>query len=301
MVKDGKPLRYISLGAGVQSTTMALMAAAGEITPMPDCAIFADTQDEALGVYKHLQWLTGCEFVSVVDFLTGLPKLVPKPGCYRSGALPFDTHIVTAGSLSEAACRVRVSKKDGNSIYTRSSPPAYAKDLDGTVGFAMRQCTGSHKLEVLWRQYRKLRKGRKVEQWVGISKDEATRMKPPPESLRGWLSTRWPLIDLRMTRNDCIRWMEAHGYSRPPRSACVYCPYKNNSEWRELKSEHPADFAAAVSFEKKFQGALSRVTGFRGMPFLHRSCVPLDQADFSDPQDNQLNLFGNECEGMCGV
>jgi len=29
-------LTVISLGAGVQSSTMALMAAAGEITPMPD-------------------------------------------------------------------------------------------------------------------------------------------------------------------------------------------------------------------------------------------------------------------------
>src|SRR5262245_57869705 len=30
-------LRVISLGAGVQSTTMALLAAHGEIGPMPDC------------------------------------------------------------------------------------------------------------------------------------------------------------------------------------------------------------------------------------------------------------------------
>lgn len=41
-----EPIHIISLGAGVQSSTMALMAAAGEITPMPKCAIFADTQDE---------------------------------------------------------------------------------------------------------------------------------------------------------------------------------------------------------------------------------------------------------------
>lgn len=49
--------RVISLGAGVQSTTMALMAAHGEIGPMPDCAIFADTQDEPPEVYDHLAWL----------------------------------------------------------------------------------------------------------------------------------------------------------------------------------------------------------------------------------------------------
>lgn len=47
-------LRVISLGAGVQSTTMALMAAAGEIGPMPDCAIFADTGWEPAAVYEHL-------------------------------------------------------------------------------------------------------------------------------------------------------------------------------------------------------------------------------------------------------
>ena len=33
----------LSLGAGVQSSTLALMAAKGEVTPMPDVAVFADT------------------------------------------------------------------------------------------------------------------------------------------------------------------------------------------------------------------------------------------------------------------
>ncbi len=35
-----EPIHIISLGAGVQSSTMALMAAHGKITPMPKCAIF---------------------------------------------------------------------------------------------------------------------------------------------------------------------------------------------------------------------------------------------------------------------
>lgn len=45
-------LNIISLGAGVQSTTMALMAAHGEIEPMPDCAIFADTKVEPAAVVR---------------------------------------------------------------------------------------------------------------------------------------------------------------------------------------------------------------------------------------------------------
>ncbi|MBP2230768.1 3'-phosphoadenosine 5'-phosphosulfate sulfotransferase (PAPS reductase)/FAD synthetase, partial [Azospirillum agricola] len=52
-----QPLRVLSLGAGVQSTTLALMAATAEVGPMPDCAIFADTEWEPHGVYEHLDWL----------------------------------------------------------------------------------------------------------------------------------------------------------------------------------------------------------------------------------------------------
>ena len=50
-------LTILSLGAGVQSSTLALMAAKGEIKPMPDCAIFADTGAEPQGVYDYLDWL----------------------------------------------------------------------------------------------------------------------------------------------------------------------------------------------------------------------------------------------------
>jgi 3'-phosphoadenosine 5'-phosphosulfate sulfotransferase (PAPS reductase)/FAD synthetase len=52
-----KKLVVISLGAGVQSSTMALMAARGQIEPMPDYAIFADTQAEPKHIYSWLDWL----------------------------------------------------------------------------------------------------------------------------------------------------------------------------------------------------------------------------------------------------
>ena len=51
-----KTLRILSLGAGVQSTTLALMIEQGEI-PMVDCAIFSDTGAEPKEVYTHLEWL----------------------------------------------------------------------------------------------------------------------------------------------------------------------------------------------------------------------------------------------------
>lgn len=49
-------MRILNLGAGVQSTTIFLMAHEGEL-PMIDYAIFADTQEEPKAVYDHLAWL----------------------------------------------------------------------------------------------------------------------------------------------------------------------------------------------------------------------------------------------------
>lgn len=50
------PARALSLGAGVQSTTVLLLALAGEIAPF-DAVVFADTGDEPAEVYAHLERL----------------------------------------------------------------------------------------------------------------------------------------------------------------------------------------------------------------------------------------------------
>lgn len=77
-------IHIISLGAGVQSSTLALMAAHGEITPMPECAVFADTMAEPQSVYTWLDWL--------------------------EKQLPFPVIRVSKGDLGEYATRVRTSK-----------------------------------------------------------------------------------------------------------------------------------------------------------------------------------------------
>ena len=50
-------MKVLSLGAGVQSSTLLLMACKGEIEK-PDVAIFADTGWESATTYNHLKWLT---------------------------------------------------------------------------------------------------------------------------------------------------------------------------------------------------------------------------------------------------
>lgn len=264
-----EPLNIISLGAGVQSSTMALMAAHGEITPMPDAAVFADTQAEPRSVYEWLKWL------------------IPR--------LPFPVYVVTHGSLEAVSTRVRTSKK-GNK-YTNGTIPAFMQLPDRVKpGILQRQCTGDFKINVIQRQVRKIRERRAVVQWVGISRDEAHRMKPAKPK---YITNRWPLIELGMTRNDCLDWMRAKGYPEPPRSSCVFCPYHNDFEWMKLQRDEPQEFARAVRYEQQLQAAIA-ATRLTGKAYLHRSCVPIEEIDFNAPSDQQ-SLFGDECAGVCGV
>lgn len=270
-----EPIHIISLGAGVQSSTMALMAAKGEITPMPEGAIFADTQAEPRSVYS---WL---------DILEPL--------------LPFPVHRVTAGNIEEDFLRLL----GGAAAKSRcGQPPFYVKqpNSDDKGGALWRQCTKEYKLEPIAKKLQEIRGKRSVVQWIGVSLDEAHRMK---DSRVGYSKNRYPLIELRLTRHDCLQWMRRNGYPEPPKSACRICPFLNNNRWRKLRDSEPEEFAKAIAFDRSIRAdRKDRINGVKitGELFLHRSCVPLELVDLSNESERgQQELFGNECEGMCGV
>jgi hypothetical protein len=130
---------------------------------------------------------------------------------------------------------------------------------------------------------------------IGISTDEADRMKPAREP---WMKTSWPLIDAGMSRGDCFKWMAEHRYPEPPRSACIACPFHSDAEWLRLT---PEEFASACEQERKLQTAYAKATAITAVPYLHNSRVPLAQVKFKLHEEKPLNKFRNECEGMCGV
>lgn len=275
------PYNFLSLGAGVQSSTIALMAACGELGPMPDAAIFADTQAEPDSVYRWLDWL--------------------------EKQLPFPVHRVTRGSLTQEQLAIR-TRKDGVGHWVKSLIPAFIANKDGTKGIMGRQCTFSYKVEMLEKTARKLAKikhGQKdvtVTQWIGISWDEMQRMK---NARVKWAQHRWPLIERRMKRQDCIAWMERNGWPKPPRSACIYCPFHSDSEWRKLRDEEPEEFKKAIVFDYELRAVKAKTDNMGGVPYLHPSLKPLDKVDLqTDVEKGQGLLWNdlqNECAGMCGV
>ena len=65
-----------------------------------------------------------------------------------------------------------------------------------------------------------------------------------------------------------------------------------------MKLNRPDEWADAVEFDK----AIRNCGGMRGEMFVHQSGLPLDEVDLRNEADRgQRSLFGEECEGMCGI
>jgi hypothetical protein len=268
-------LRLLSLGAGVQSSTLLLMALAGEIPGGDlDGAIFADTGWEPASVYRNLEWLER----------------------QVAGRIPI--HRVSHGNIRDDV----LASVDGPSAR---NPPFWVRGNDDRAAPLRRKCTSAYKIEVIDRKVRELLgipkghhvKDQVVEKWVGISSDEIVRIKP---SGRPWMANRYPLVEAGISRADCLRWMADRGYPEPPKSACIGCPYRSDASWREMRDRRPEEFADAVAFES---GIMSGVNG-TGKPgiFLHRSLLPLDQVEFKPaPKYPLFGDFAGECDGMCGL
>jgi hypothetical protein len=249
-----------------------MMMRSGEIKPA-DHAIFADTGDEPKAVYEYLEYL--------------------KP------LLPFPLHIVGKGKLSEDFLKALDDPKG------RAGQPPFMvwnhqKQLGGRL---WRKCTKDYKLDPIRRKTRELRGKRHVEQIIGISLDEALRMKTSGVK---YITNVYPLVDMRLTRSDCLNWMERNGYRMPPKSACVFCPYIANTRLRDMKDTAPEDWNQLVWFDhemRRRQKATINGAKITGTLYVHRDCKPIDEVDLRNAADfGQTDMFEAGCvEGICGV
>lgn len=278
-------MRILNLGAGVQSTTLALMAEVGEIEKY-DYAIFADVQAEPKAVYQHLEWLIG--------------------------QLSYPVLVRTRGSLIENL--KNGIKNDGGRFV---SIPAYTGQHGQRCGIVRRQCTSEYKIKVVEKTIRReilgLNPGQRfpknvqLTQSFGLSYDEQNRIfKVQRNHAANPWDCEFPLYELEMSRQDCIKWLDDYGVPHQvPRSACTFCPFHSNAEWARIKKEDPESFQQAVDIDHMLRQEGARCN--RGMDqklWLHKSCKPLDEIDFDSITGNRgqsLLGFAAECEGMCGV
>ena len=278
-----KLLEILSFGAGVQSSTVALMSAVGELPPL-DAAIFADTMGEPDEVYEWLDWI--------------------------ETVLPYPVYRVSYGDLEDDDGERRTSKKSGRR-YIKAAVPMWVEKKSGKVGGGLiRKCTRDYKINPVRRKVKELAKPRRsetdilVRQWMGISTDEAHRMK---SSRIAYIKHWYPLIQqLNVSREAFLEWMKKKGYPEPPRSACVFCPYHSAAEWRRLQQNDPIGYQRAADFEIKLRAAYNEHDEqLNGVDvWLTKVGRPLGEIDWSEDDqvdDVQGENWGNECEGMCGV
>lgn len=257
-------LRALSLGAGVQSSTILLMACKGEL-PKPDLAIFADTGWESQVTYKHLDWL------EQEAQKAGIPILRVKHGNIKDDLL--------------------------NGDFVRL--PFYCPNQQGQVAMGRRRCTEYYKLRAIRRELRNIlsikphTKAPKdaVDLWVGISIDEASRANISRDRL---VSNSFPLLGIKpMTRQQCQLWLEQNYNGLVvPKSSCIGCPFHSNREWQQVKSNN-SDFDTAILVDKTIRhipnpNSIEEHSG----RFLHNSCQSLEEVDLRTPQEKgQLDLF----------
>jgi hypothetical protein len=253
-------MKALSLGAGVQSSTLLLMACRGEIEK-PDLAIFADTGWEDPRTYEHLK------FLETEASKAGIPLLRVSAGNVRDDL------------LNAAEMKSRFHQMP---LYMRR---------DGRLQMGRRHCTEIYKMRPIRRKIRELLdvgpKARlpkdAVELQVGISLDEYQRATP---SGIQWQNKTFPLIDKRMSRDDCVAWLsERYPGLVVPRSSCIGCPFHSNECWNELR-KFPEVWDDALEADE-----LIRHGRPDGTLYLHRTGQPLADVDLRTPVEKGQLVF----------
>lgn len=298
-------LRIENLGGGVQSTTLFLMSHEGEIEPI-DHAIMADTQEEPKAVYEHLAWL----------------RTIPEP-------VPI-IHVGTVGRIGDDLLRGENTTGQRFATIPAFTAPgepndeykvavAGCKKEKRKIGKLRRQCTKEYKTQVVEQIIRRIifglkprqrfPKGTNITQIFGISYDERERAVKIAKRFEkiSWATPSFPLVEMRMTRDDCKAWLKTRVPHETPRSACVFCPFKSAAEWKLTKSS-PAEWARAVEVDAGLRKP--GVIASRGMDqpmYIHRTAIPLplvdlDAEEAKEQARKRRPLFDLlECgDGMCG-
>ena len=243
--------------------------------------------------------------------LAGVADATPKSG---EGEVEM---IRMLKSAKDSAVKARTQAVNQMKALVVTAPAELREALDGLSagalatregdGIGRRQCTDNYKIRPIRRRIREMLglrprqrvpAGTTIELWLGISTDEAIRMKTSRDP---WMTNRYPLIERGMSRSDCMNWWKKR-YDRPlERSACVACPFQSRKRWVETKRRWPEMFAEAVEIDARLRERLS----LDKTPYLHSLRRPLAEAVALDEvalgDDEQRDGFGNECEGHCGV
>lgn len=255
-------INIISLGAGKQSTYMLLRALEGEYEFMPDYAIFSDTGCEPEYVYEYLKWLQS----------------------YCLKKYNFTIIIVSKGNLVTDI----IDYIEGRTKRVSQLPLRLEED-----GLVMRQCTKDYKIAPLRREMQRVRNGKRVRLWIGISLDEMERMR---FSTVKYIENYYPLIHNKISIDNIIKWYSDNNIKEPMKSACLICPFHSDNYWMRFKKVFPEEFEEACKFDDRIRN----YPKLNKKAYLSKHLEPLRDIDFEYTNSLFPELI-EDCEGLCGL
>jgi 3'-phosphoadenosine 5'-phosphosulfate sulfotransferase (PAPS reductase)/FAD synthetase len=214
-------MRHVfSCGGGVQSTACLVLAAQGVIPYRT--FVFANVGDKA-------------ESPHTLAYI----RLVLKPFAAQHGIEWVDVTWV------DRQGRQRDLYDDIHEQQRSINIPAYMPG--GMPG--NRKCTEYFKIKPIAHWIKRNAPGCTLGK--GISTDEPHRATPSRET-DGYTSA-YPLIELGISRSDCLAIASDAGLPQPPKSSCWFCPFKTTEQWTRLRREQPDLFNSAVVIERLLQ------------------------------------------------
>lgn len=257
-------LHVFSCGGGVQSTA-CLVLAAKEIIPYRTF-IFANVGNKAEDP-RTLRYVS--ETLKPYAAINGI-EWVDVQRCRRDGT-PVDLY----EDLHRLTRAINIPVRMANGAPGR------------------RNCTTEFKIKPIARWIKRNAPGCTLGK--GISTDEPHRATPTRES-DGYISA-YPLIELGISRQDCLRLVAEAGLPQPPKSSCWFCPYKTTDQWVTLRQERPALFDAAAILEQHLNAKRSAL----GKDRIYISGIGArKQLTISDAIPDQLGLFPEWIEEQDG-
>lgn len=194
-------ISVLSYSGGVQSTALLVLAAQRKVHV--DAVVFCD--------------LLQAENPATRAYVYTVAKPYAEQNGLRFIVAEYDLYQATVDNPK--TCHIPFFSVDGYKVLNR-------------------QCTRVAKIEPFYRVgrqlIRELLKGRPKKYMrclLGILYDELHRMK---DSRRTWVINEYPLVDLRLTRDDCVRIIEEAQLPIPEKSSCWFCPFLSPGRMERL-------------------------------------------------------------------
>ena len=128
----------------------------------------------------------------------------------------------------------------------------YYRNAGALPMIGMRHCTAKFKIRPIRKVIREyvgnVRGVKAAEAWLGITTDEAQR---EGESDVKWIANRYPLLEMNISRQDCIDYLDAQGFE-VVKSGCFMCPYQSGDEWVSVRDNYPSLWNRSLSLEAAY-------------------------------------------------